>query len=126
VTAAVIRRGDGRLLIAQRKLTAMLGGLWEFPGGKRQDGETLPVCLRREVREELGIEIEVGRQLTTIRHSYTHFRISLHVFECHYLDGQPQALDCADWRWVRMGELAGFAFPVTDQKIIALLKSCIS
>jgi A/G-specific adenine glycosylase len=118
VTAGVIRRDDGCLLIAQRKPEAMLGGLWEFPGGKCRPGETLPDCLRREIREELDVEIEVGRQLTTIRHGYTHFRISLHVFECRYLRGEPQALDCADWRWVGPDRLADFAFPVTDQKII--------
>ena len=122
VTAAVIHHDDGRLLIAQRKTEAMLGGLWEFPGGKCQPGETLPDCLRREIREELGLEIEVGRHLTTIEHGYTHFRISLHVFECRHLDGEPRALDCAAWRWVGLADLADFAFPVTDQKIIHLLE----
>jgi A/G-specific adenine glycosylase len=121
VTAAVIRRDDGHLLIAQRKPEAMLGGLWEFPGGKCQPGEALPDCLRREIREELGIEIEVGQFLTTIKHGYTHFRISLHVFECRHLNGDPRALDCADWRWARLPDLENFAFPVTDQKIIQIL-----
>jgi A/G-specific adenine glycosylase len=121
VTAGVIRREDDSLLIAQRKPDAMLGGLWEFPGGKCHPGEALPDCLQREIREELGLEIEVGRYLTVIQHSYTHFRISLHVFECRYLDGRPRALDCADWRWVKAADLGDFAFPVTDQKIIALL-----
>jgi A/G-specific adenine glycosylase len=121
VTAAVIRGYDGRLLIAQRKPDAMLGGLWEFPGGKCRPGETLPDCLRREIGEELGLEIEVGPYLTTIDHGYTHFRISLHVFECRHLDGEPRALDCAAWRWVSADELGGFAFPVTDRKIIHML-----
>ena len=69
------------------------------------------------------MEIEVGRQLTTIRHSYTHFRISLYVFECRHLQGEPQALDCADWRWVGPDRLADFAFPVTDQKIIRIVEA---
>ena len=122
VTAAVIWRDDGHLLIAQRKPEAMLGGLWEFPGGKCRPGESLTDCLRREIREELGMEIEVGQYVTTIKHGYTHFRISLHVFECRHLDGKPSALDCADWRWVRLNELEDFAFPVTDQKIIQILR----
>jgi A/G-specific adenine glycosylase len=125
VTAAVIRRDDGRLLIAQRKPEAMLGGLWEFPGGKCQPGESLPECLRREIYEELGLEIKVGQYMTTIHHGYTHFRISLHVFECCRLEGDPRALDCADWRWVQPAELESFAFPVTDQKIIQTLKSSL-
>lgn len=122
VTAGVIRRADGRVLIAQRKLDAMLGGLWEFPGGKCQDGETLPECLCREVREELGITIAVERPLVTLRHGYTHFRITLHVFVCHWVAGEPQALACADWRWVTPEELAAYAFPATDRKIVALLQ----
>jgi A/G-specific adenine glycosylase len=61
--------------------------------------------------------------MMTVRHSYTHFRISLHVFECRFVGGQPQALDCADWRWVRPHELSDYAFPVTDQKIMRLLKN---
>ncbi len=122
VTAAVIQRKDGRLLIAQRKPEAMLGGLWEFPGGKCQPDESLPDCLRREIREELGLEIQVGRYLTTIEHSYSHFRISLHVFECRHLNGVPRLIDCADWRWVQLADLENFAFPVTDQKIVQMLK----
>lgn len=121
VTAGVIRRDDGNFLIAQRKKEAMLGGLWEFPGGKCRPGEPLPDCLCREIREELGLEIEVGQYLTTIQHAYTHFRISLHAFDCRYLGGNPQALDCADWRWVQLADLESFAFPVTDQKIIQML-----
>jgi A/G-specific adenine glycosylase len=122
VTAGVVRHPDGRVLIAQRKPTAMLGGLWEFPGGKCLDDEPLADCLRREVREELGIEIEVGQRLTILRHSYTHFRISLHVFECRFVGGEPRAIDCADWRWAEVADLDDYAFPVTDRKIVALIR----
>ncbi|MBN1119686.1 MAG: A/G-specific adenine glycosylase [Anaerolineae bacterium] len=122
VTAAVIRENDGKVLIAQRREDDMLGGLWEFPGGKREKGESLEGCLRREIREELGIEIVVGQQLTTIKHAYTHFKITLHVFECRRTNGEPQAIECADWAWATLDELDRYAFPVTDQKIIATLR----
>jgi A/G-specific adenine glycosylase len=122
VTAAVICH-DSRVLIAQRPLEGMLGGLWEFPGGKQEDGETLAECLRREIREELGLEIAVGELLATVRHSYTHFKITLHAFTCRLISGQPQALGVADWRWVKLDELDGFAFPRTDQKIIVALRA---
>jgi len=122
VTAAVTRRDDGRLLIAQRPLEGMLGGLWEFPGGKREPGESLRDCLCRELREELGIEVEVGEQIGTVRHAYTHFRITLYAFACRITAGEPVALGCAGWAWVTLDELDRYAFPVTDQKIIAMLR----
>jgi A/G-specific adenine glycosylase len=121
VTAAVIERADGHMLIAQRPLDGMLGGLWEFPGGKREPGETLADCLRREIREELGIDISVGEQIGVINHAYTHGRITLYAFACEHIAGEPRALECADWAWASLGELDQFAFPVTDQKIIAML-----
>jgi len=122
VTAAVIRRADGRLLIAQRPADGMLGGLWEFPGGKREPGESLRACLRREIREELGVEIAVGAQIGAVKHGYTHFRITLYAFACTLVEGEPQALGVADWAWVLPEELDRYPFPVTDQKIIAMLR----
>ena len=121
VTAGVIWRDD-RVLIARRPLDGMLGGLWEFPGGKQDEGESLVECLKREIQEELGIEIEVGERLTTIEHAYTHLRITLHVFRCRYQSGRPQAIEVADYAWVSLDELDGYAFPVTDQAIIRVLK----
>lgn len=127
VTAGVIWQGDpfaSRLLIAQRPQTGMLGGLWEFPGGKLESTDAdLPACLRREIQEELGIEIVVGAPVTTVKHAYTHFRITLHAFHARHTGGQPQALGCAAWRWIMLDELDAYPFPVTDGKIIGALKA---
>ncbi len=120
VTAAVIRK-DGRLLIAQRPFGGRLGGLWEFPGGKVERGETLPQCLRREIKEELGMRIKVGKPIISIDHAYTHFKITLHAFECKLVSGKPQALQVQDFKWVRMSELKKYAFAKTDLKIIEAL-----
>jgi A/G-specific adenine glycosylase len=121
VTAGVIWRGD-MLLIAQRPLDGLLGGMWEFPGGKREPGESLSECLVRELREELQIEVEVGRQLTVVKHAFTHFRITVHAFECQYRSaGKPERIGVHDWRWVALSELDAFAFPVVDKKIAAML-----
>jgi len=122
VTAAVIWGDDGRLLITQRLAGDMLGGMWEFPGGRCEPGESLVECLRREIREELGMEIEVGERVATVRHAYSHFRITLHAFHCRPVAGEPRPLGCADWRWVRLDELSRFAFPGADRKIIAVLQ----
>jgi A/G-specific adenine glycosylase len=121
VAAAVIRE-RGKILIAQRLPEGMLGGLWEFPGGKVENGETLAEALRREIKEELGLEIVVGEPIVTVKHGYTHFKITLHAFACRLIAGQPQALGVADWRWVTLEELDAFPFPRTDQKIITAVR----
>jgi A/G-specific adenine glycosylase len=127
VTAGVIWQAQefaSPLLIAQRPQNGMLGGLWEFPGGKLEPQDAgLAACLQREIREELGIEIEVGAAVTTVRHAYTHFRITLHVFHARYRSGTPQALGCAGWQWVTLDDLAHYPFPVTDQKVIQVLRA---
>lgn len=130
VAAAVIWRDNvppGQALIAQRPQDGMLGGLWEFPGGKMEpDDADLPACLIREIREELGVEIVVGEPVITVKHAYTHFRITLHAFHARLAAGQdspPQAIGCADWRWVTLAELDDYPFPVTDQKIIQALRN---
>lgn len=126
VAAGVIWQGDpfaSKFLIAQRPQEGMLGGLWEFPGGKLEPEDAdLAACLRREIREELAIDIEVGEPITQVRHAYTHFRITLHAFHARHVAGTPQALGCADWRWITLDELDAYPFPVTDQKVIALLR----
>lgn len=121
VCAGVIWREDGRVLIAQRPLEGLLGGLWEFPGGKLQAGESLADALRREINEELGIEIEVGRPLATIKHAYTHFRISLYAYHARYVSGKPQNLEVANHAWVHLDDLDQYPFALTDKKIIKRL-----
>lgn len=126
VAAGIIWQGArfaSPLLIAQRPTEKMLGGLWEFPGGKLEPTDAdLPACLRREIAEELGLEITVGEEFIQIRHAFTHFRMTLHAFHAHPVAGEPRAIGCADWRWVRLDQLDAFPFPVTDQKIIRALR----
>jgi A/G-specific adenine glycosylase len=121
VAAAAIVR-DGRLLLAQRRLDDLLGGLWEFPGGTCRPGEALEACLQREIAEELGIEIRVGPLLASLRHAYTHFRITLHTFLCRLVEGQPQALECADWRWLTLEEADALPLSVLDRRVLRILR----
>ena len=116
----------GKFLIAQRPFDGLLGGLWEFPGGKQEANETLPQALVREIQEELAMQIEVGDFVTQVKHAYTHFRITLHAFHAWHLSGQPQHLGVADHAWVTLAELDSYAFAVTDRKIIAALLEEIS
>ena len=118
---AVIGDPESKFLIAQRPFDGLLGGLWEFPGGKQEANETLPQALVREIEEELAIQIEVGSFLTSIKHAYTHFRITLHAFHARHLAGDPQHLGVANHAWVTLADLDSYAFAVTDQKIIAAL-----
>jgi A/G-specific adenine glycosylase len=109
---------DARVLIAQREAGDMLGGLWEFPGGTVEQGESFDAALRRELREELGMEVEVGSLFTTVDHAYTHFRMTLHVFHCRHTAGRPRALGCADFSWVLPSEIEGYALSVADQAVV--------
>ncbi|MDM7925588.1 MAG: A/G-specific adenine glycosylase [bacterium] len=120
VTAGIIWK-NGKFLITLRPARGMLGGLWEFPGGKAEPGETLEQCLKREIREELGIEIRVLRKLVSVNHAYTHFRITLHAFECLAGAGRVRPLACDDFKWITSRELDRYPFPGADRKIIALL-----
>ncbi len=123
VAAGIIWNERGEVLIAQRPLEGLLGGLWEFPGGKQEAGETLPECLRRELREELAIEVEVGELFTKVRHGFTHFRITLHAFTCRYLGGEPQALGVRAWAWVTPDRFDAYSFGKADRQVIAALRA---
>lgn len=123
VTAGVIWGRNDHLLIARRPIDGLLGGLWEFPGGKVEAGETLEQALVREIKEELDIRIEVGPPLSKIRHAYTHYRITLHPFHARHVTGKPCNLGVAAHAWVVLNELDAYAFPVTDRKIIEQLQN---
>jgi A/G-specific adenine glycosylase len=120
IAAALIWR-NGRLLITRRPEHKMLGGLWEFPGGKKEAEETLEECLRREIQEELGVLIKVGAPYQSVKHAYSHFRITLHTFHCQLTDGEPKNIGVDDFAWVTPQELNRYAFPRADLKIIETL-----
>jgi A/G-specific adenine glycosylase len=110
-----------RHLIAKRNEDDMLGGLWEFPGGRVEEGESFEEALTRELREELAIDVEVIAPFMHLDHAYTHFRITLYVYHCRHTGGEPESIECADWTWARPDELESYAFPTADRKILDAL-----
>ena len=122
VTAGLIWK-EGKLLIATRPKGVHLEGFWEFPGGKQEEGENLKECLKREIGEELGIKIRVNEPFLTVDHEYPNKRISLHVFNCTWLKGEPVPLQRQETRWITLTDLSKFTFPPPDVKVIeALIK----
>jgi 8-oxo-dGTP diphosphatase len=120
VSAGLIFR-SGQLLITQRHAGDHLGGLWEFPGGKREPGETFEQCLKRELREELGIEVSVGELFERVTHAYSDKTVHLQFFLCQLSAGEPQPLDCAALKWVSREELPTHAFPAADAQLLSRL-----
>lgn len=122
IGVAVIWNDDGKILIDRRKQEGLLGGLWEFPGGKIEPNESVEDCIRREIKEELDIEVTVGDRLITIEHTYSHFRVTLNVHHCQHISGKPQPLECDEICWVTMDEIHAYPFPKANEKIIAALE----
>ena len=120
VSAALIFR-DGKLLITQRHASSHLGGLWEFPGGKREAGETFEQCLVREIREELGVEIATGELFEEISHDYSEKSVRLKFFIGKIISGEPQPLDCATVKWIGKAGLNTHEFPAADARLIERL-----
>lgn len=122
VTAGLIRN-NGKILITQRRSGDLFAGLWEFPGGKLQPGETLEQCLTREIAEELDFPIRVEQKLMQVVHQYETLRITLHVFWCTPLHDQPTCHAVAAWRWVGIDEFDRYQFTEADQQVVAKLKA---
>ncbi len=120
VSAGLVFR-SGRLLITQRHADSHLGGLWEFPGGKREAGETFEQCLLRELREELGVKVHVGELFEEIAHAYPEKAVHLKFFLCQLPAGEPQPLGCAAVRWIAKADLASHAFPAADARLLERL-----
>jgi A/G-specific adenine glycosylase len=116
VTAAVML-SEGKVLIARRPSKGLLGGLWEFPGGKVETGESLEAALQREIVEELGTVIEVGEKLGTYRHAYTHFRVTLHAFHARLTGKEPEALEASELAWVEPKWLGEYPMGKIDRMI---------
>ena len=121
IAAGVVWRGD-RLLICRRHSDGLLGGLWEFPGGKVEPGESPAEAVAREVREEVGLEVEVGPCVGSVRHAYTHFTITLDAFQCVSSEGTPRPIGCSQVRWIRWRELHRFPFPRANHKLFPLIE----
>lgn len=121
VSAALIFH-HGKLLITQRHAGAHLGGRWEFPGGKREAGETFEQCLVREIREELGVEIAVEGLFEEISHDYREKSVHLKFFVCELVSGEPRPLDCAAVKWIDKAGLDAHEFPAADAQLLEKLK----
>jgi mutator protein MutT len=122
VAAGLIIR-DGMILITQRLNEAHLGGLWEFPGGKRQLGESPEACLTREVMEELGLTIAVHEPVATAEHLDAERRVSLRFYRCTILSGEPRPLGCAAYRWIIPAEISSYRFPPADEPLVRQIAS---
>lgn len=122
IGVGVIWNTQQQILIDRRRPGGAMGGLWEFPGGKLEPGETVEECIKREIWEELGIVIEVGKHLITIEHDYTHLRVTLTVHHCQHLQGVPQPIESEEIRWVTLDEIDIYTFPQANGQIIAALK----
>ena len=120
VVAAIIRRNE-QTLLTRRKPDAHLPNVWEFPGGKVEPGESLSSALQRELHEELGIRVEVHDECYAVTHHYSTRSVDLHFFNCTIVEGEPHAIDVADFRWVKTCDLLDYEFPEADLELIKRL-----
>ena len=122
VAAGLVFR-EGKLLLTQRYANAHLGGLWEFPGGKREPEETFEQCLHRELKEELGIEVQIHEVVESLDHEYPEKTVLLKFFRCTWRRHEPQSLGCPAFQWVSVAELDRYEFPAADARLLKMLKA---
>lgn len=120
IAVGVIEK-DNKLLITQRKKGALLGGMWEFPGGKIEKGETAEEACIREIREEVNLEIKVLKKLTAIQHEYSHFKIKMDIFICQYISGNVQLCGPTNYNWIGPDEISSYPFPGANHKFFPAL-----
>jgi A/G-specific adenine glycosylase len=120
IAAGIVWRDD-RVLIARRRADGLLGGLWEFPGGKQRRGESLEEACVREVAEETGVRVAVEAPFLAIDHAYSHFSITLHLFRCRWVSGEPKPLACEEPRFVPLAELEAYPFPRANARALEVL-----
>jgi A/G-specific adenine glycosylase len=109
------RDADNKVLIALRPNNAMLGGLWEFPGGKKEENETIQQTVERELNEELGVEVKAYKEMMNFKHTYSHFSITMHAWHCKLLSGEPKPKESQEVRWVTKQELEEYPFPKANK-----------
>jgi 8-oxo-dGTP diphosphatase len=127
VAACALIDPDGRVLIAQRPPGKSMAGLWEFPGGKVEEGESPEAALIRELREELGIDVQAAclAPFTFASHTYPNFHLLMPVYVCRRWDGIPQAIEAQAIKWVRPRDLPEFPMPPADAPLTAMLRDLL-
>lgn len=120
IVVAVLEK-EGRYLLGKRPAEGLLGGLWEFPGGKVEPGETHAQALARECKEELGVTVTVGGLVATVKHAYTHFHVTLNVYRCRLTRGTAKPKTHTELRWVAPTDFGEYAFPKANHKFLKLL-----
>ena len=121
IGVGVVLNAKGEVLIDQRLEEGLLGGMWEFPGGKQESGETIQTCIARELEEELGIAVTLGEELITVDHAYSHKKLRFVVHLCTWVSGDPQPLASQQVRWVPPAYLKDYPFPAANARIIEAL-----
>ena len=121
VVAGLILGDDGRILITQRRADQALGLHWEFPGGKVEPGEAPVAALVRELQEEIGVTVAVGRIWDVLFHAYPAFDLVMLVYACRIVDGAPRAVEVADLVWVATGDLPAWDILPADRPLVERL-----